>query len=81
MAGSRQGSLAKPLSLMFLTPRLVYHLTSIELWSAYFNLETYTLLTHQQILLLLAKIALSCWIYPTAQIAISLTPSHPLVYS
>ena len=38
-----------------------YHLTSIELWSAYFDLEIYTLLTHQQIPLLFTKSALSCW--------------------
>ena len=37
-------------------------LTSIEIWSAYFGLEIYTFLTHQQIPLLLAKNALSCWI-------------------
>ena len=38
-----------------------------------------TVLTHQQIPLLLAKSALSCWMYPTAQIALSPTPSHPWV--
>ena len=54
--GSRQGSSAKPLSLLFLTPRR-YHLTSIELWSAYFDLKTYTVITHQRIPLLLAKSA------------------------
>ena len=32
---------AKPLSLLTLTPRPGYHLTSLELWSAYFDLETY----------------------------------------
>ena len=31
----------------------------------YFNLETCTVLTHQQIPLLLVKSALSCWMYPT----------------
>ena len=56
-----------------------YHLTSKELWSAYFDQETYTVLTHQQIPLLLAKSALSCWMYPTAQITLYLTPSHPWV--
>ena len=56
-----------------------YHLTSIELRSAYFDLETYTVLTHQQIPLQLAKSALSCWMYPTAQITLSPTPSHPWV--
>ena len=45
-------------------------------FTAYFDLETYTVLTHQQIPLLLAKIALSCWMYPTAQTTLSPTPSH-----
>ena len=66
-AVSRQVSLTKPLSLLVPTPRPAYHLTSIELWSAYFYLETYTVLTHQQIPLLLAKSALSCWMYQTVQ--------------
>ena len=43
----RQGSFAKPLSLLSPTPGRRYHLSSKELWSAYFDLETYTLLTHQ----------------------------------
>ena len=68
--GSRQGSLAKPLSLLFLTPRPAIsshqHRTLVCLfWSE--NLHC-TVLTHQQIPLLLAKSALSCWMYPTAQI-------------
>ena len=67
------------ISLLFLLLGRRYHLTSIELWSAYFDLKTYTMLTHQQIPLLLAKSALSCWMYPTAQIALSPTPSHPWV--
>ena len=58
-----------------------YHLTSIEPWSAYFDLETYTVLTHQQIPMLLAKSALSCWMYPIAQTTLSSTPSHPWVPS
>ena len=37
------------------------------------------MITHQRIQLLLAKSALSCWMYPTAQIALSPTPSHPWV--
>ena len=45
--------------------------------SLYFDLETYAVLTHQQIPLLLAKSALSCWMYSTAQIALSPTPSYP----
>ena len=45
MVGSRQGSLAKPLSLVFLTPRLA--LSSHQLWSANFDLETYTV-AHQE---------------------------------
>ena len=61
-AGSRQGSLAKLLSLLFLGRR--YHLTSIEFWSAYFDLDTYTVLAHQWIPLLLPKSAFSCWMYP-----------------
>ena len=56
-----------------------YHLTSIELWSACFDLETYTVITHQQISLLLAKSTLSCWMYPKAQIVLSPTPSHSWV--
>ena len=57
-----------------------YYLTGIELWSAYFDLETYRALfsltskSH-----LLTKSALSCWIYPTAQIALFQTLSHPWV--
>ena len=35
------------------------------------------MLTHHQIPLLLVKSALHCWMYPTAQITLSLTPSHP----
>ena len=58
-----------------------YHLTSKELLSAYFDLETYTVITHQRIPLLLAKSALSCWMYPSAQTTISPTPSHPWVPS
>ena len=78
-AGSRQGSLAKPLSLLFLTPRPVIsshqHRTLVCLfWSE----NLHTLLTHQQIPLLLAN--LSCRMYPTAQIAFSPTPSHPLFF-
>ena len=42
-----------------------------------FDLETYTVITHQQIPLLLTKSALSCWMHPTAQITLSQTPSHP----
>ena len=37
------------------------------------------MLTHQQIPLLLVKSALRCWMHPTAQIALSPTPSHPWV--
>ena len=60
-AGSRQGSLAKPLSLLFLTPRPALsshqHRTLVCLfWSG--NLHC-TVLTHQQIPLLLAKSVLS----------------------
>ena len=41
-----------------------------------FDLGTYTVLTmKQQIPLLLAKSALSCWMYPAAQITLSPTPS------
>ena len=58
-----------------------YHLTSIELWSAYFDLETYTAVNtvHQQIPLLLTKSALSCWMHPIAQTILSRTPSHSWV--
>ena len=56
-----------------------YHLTSIEFWSVYFDLETYTVLTHQRIQLLLAKSALSYWIYPTAQTTLFPIPSLPWV--
>ena len=38
-----------------------------------------TVLTHQRIPLLLAKSALHYWMYPTAQITLSPTPSHPWV--
>ena len=34
-------------------------------YTAYFDLEIYTMLPHQQIPLMLAKNALSCWMYPT----------------
>jgi hypothetical protein len=49
-----------------------YHYCS-QLWFAYFELETYTVLTHHQIQMLLDRSALSCWMYPTAQIALSPT--------
>ena len=65
MAGSRQGSLAKTLSAITSAPSseagiIISPAISIELWSAYFDLKTYTVLT-QRNPLLLAKSALSCW--------------------
>ena len=39
-------------------------------------METYTVLTHRQIPLLLAKSALSCWMYLTAQITLSPTKQN-----
>ena len=47
-----------------------YHLASKELCLPIFYLETYSMLTHQQIPLLLAKSALSSRMYPTALIAL-----------
>ena len=41
--------------------------------------ETYTVSTHQQIPLLLAKSALRCWMYSTAQTTLSPTTNHPWV--
>ena len=81
MAGSRQRSLAKPLSLLFLNPRMTLsshqHRTLVCLfWSG--NLDC-TVLTHQRIQLLLAKSAFSCCMYPTVQIALSSTASHDWV--
>ena len=35
--------------------------------------------THSVFTLLLAKSALSCWMYPTVQITLSPTPSHPWI--
>ena len=72
---------AKPLLLLFLTPRPALsshqHGTLVCLfWSG--NLYC-TVLTHQGITWLLAKSAFSCWMYPTAQIVLSLIPSHPWV--
>ena len=72
---------AKPLLLLFLTPRPALsshqHGTLVCLfWSG--NLYC-TVLTHQGITWLLAKSAFSCWMYPTAQIILSLTPRHPWV--
>ena len=73
VAGSRWGSQAKPILLIILTLGRHYHLTSLKLWSTYFYLETYNCARSPE---LLAKSALSCWMYTTAQITSSLTPSH-----
>ena len=77
-AVSREGSLAKTLSLVFLTPRPVLsshqHRTLVFL----FDLKTYTMQTHQQVPLLVRN-ALSCWMYLTAQTTLSPTHSHSWV--
>ena len=49
--GSIKGSLAKPLSLVFLTSRGALSSHELELWSAHFDLETYTVLTHHYCLI------------------------------
>ena len=71
--GSNQGSMAKPLSL---SPRL---LLSSHQHRALVCLFWSGNLTPQRIPLLLAKCALNCWMYPTAQTTLFPTPSHPWV--
>ena len=67
-----EGSLAKPLSLLFLTPRLAL--------SSY---QHRTLVWKPTLCSLTSKSyycsprTLSCWMYQTAQIALSLTPGFP----